>query len=193
MEMKLLSAAEVRQVFHDRLQKDFPPDEVKPVAVILNAMALGKYACYGWMQERTLLGYAFFVKTGTDYLLDYFAIHPDYRQMGYGSAFLAHMAKHFCSLSSLIAEVENPNLAESEVEAIIRRNRLQFYLRNGFRKTMAASNTFGVDYWLLELTNCGTHSKEETHRIYWEHYHAMLPDAVCRKMIHLHDAEEEVL
>lgn len=179
--IKPLTGQEVSWFYETHLQNDFPPDERKPLTRILAAMDCGTYLPLGAFEGRIPVGYAFFVKTESDYLLDYFAVFPDKRNQGYGSQLLQQLKAVLNNASSILVEVENPDYAESEEEAVLRSRRLHFYLRCGFQNTHVNANTFGVNYLLLEQSENRT--PEETKQLYQKHYRAMLPDSMFREMI----------
>lgn len=168
-----LSKEQVADVFQIHLCQDFPPEERKPLNVILNAMDAGKYECFGLLEEE-LLGYAFFIKLGEDYLLDYLAIVRGKRDLGLGSVFLRELSRQLAAADSLILEVEEPSSAENEADATLRSRRKAFYLRNGFSDTGVNGEAFGVNFRLLELS-VKPHSQAEISALYLEHYRAILP------------------
>lgn len=193
MLLKSLSILQVCQIYLAHVTQDFPPEERKPLHIILRAIHRKQYECYGWMNGKKLLGYAFFVTTGNHRLLDYFAVVPALRGQGVGSAFCRAIADSFSDAQSILAEVENPDSAETEEEAKMQNRRLQFYLRNGFADTGIHAETFGVDYRILEVPRTLPHTPAEIRRIYHAHYRASLPDAVFQKMVIVHDAKKQEL
>ena len=57
---QLLSPEQVADIFHMHMQQDFPPAEVKPLAVLHDLMQRGVYAPYGWFDETgALMAYTF--------------------------------------------------------------------------------------------------------------------------------------
>ncbi len=56
-----LTLAEVCQVYHERIVRDFPADERKPLARIKAALRRDAYRCLGLKEGDRLLAYAFFV------------------------------------------------------------------------------------------------------------------------------------
>jgi hypothetical protein len=52
----------------------------------------GAYDCYGLFDGEEILGYAFFVRLGNNYLFDYLAIAEEHRDEGPGTLFLRQLA-----------------------------------------------------------------------------------------------------
>ena len=103
--------------------------------------------------REVLRAYAYFV---ADYekrmlLLDYFAVIPDTRGNGYGSAALQQLREICADWKGIVIEVENNELAEDEAVRDIRNRRIAFYTRNGCHMTTTRSYVFGVDYRIMVL------------------------------------------
>ena len=138
--IKELSIDEAEEIYRASLVHDFPANEVKPFSVILEEYAKGRYRSFGAFRDGTLLGYAFFVKTEKNYLLDYFAISQAYRNRGYGSVFLNRLSKMLSEAECVICEVDDPDAENDPDKNILCFKRLQFYLCNGFRKKCGFQN-----------------------------------------------------
>lgn len=142
----------VKDVYEKRLILDFPKDEVKPLATIINGFNNGIYDAYGYFEAGKLLAYAFFVIDKNCRLLDYLAVSPKVRGSGVGSRFLQALKtelKDSCEL--VIIESENPDAAQNEQQKSLRERRVAFYLKNGAVTTGSTAKIFGVDYKILAL------------------------------------------
>lgn len=180
MHLEQLGPAQIENVYQQYLIFDFPDDEQKPLDVMLTAYDEGHYLCYGLVENAILIGYAFFVQNGQDYLLDYFAVAAQRRGAGLGSVFLKLLRDEFRNASSVIAEVENPkNYSDQD----LRHKRLGFYLRNGFVNTHVLAWSFGVDFLLIELALGKLHEAEEIRSLYCKLYRTTLPDDMFQEMI----------
>lgn len=149
-----LSPEQVTEIYQVHMQQDFPPAEVKPLAVLHDLMDRGLYEPYGWFDESgNLTAYTFFVRApqGRVLLLDYFAVCAPYRSCGYGSQCLAQMKAMWSDVAGILAEVEDPAKSSSEEERVTRTRRVGFYQRNGMRSTAVYSVLFGVPYVLHYL------------------------------------------
>ena len=47
-----LSSEQVADIYHQHMQQDFPPAEVKPLSVLHQLMEQGLYEPYGWFDEN---------------------------------------------------------------------------------------------------------------------------------------------
>lgn len=155
MNIRLLDEAQAEQIYREHMVADFPEDELKPFAAIRQMMRAGIYEPLAFTDEAgALLGYAWqTVLPGCDNaLIDYFAVVPQRRGGGTGTAILRELAAHYAPrLGALIIECEHP--AEAPDAAVARR-RIGFYLRAGARATAMESRVFGVKYQIYALV-CG--------------------------------------
>jgi len=111
-------------------------------------------------------------------LLDYFAVLPQYRGSGVGTAVLKELAAYYAPRKqSLIIECEHP--AEAPEPAVARR-RIGFYLRAGAHAAAMESRLFGVRYQIYSLPAGGLAKDEEIHRDLQELYRTMVPEPYYR-------------
>ena len=179
-----LTVDEIRQLYIERLTEDFPPDELKPLAVILRALSKGRYVCYGAVNGGRILAYAFLVRLGTNALFDYFAVKKDLRAKGIGSGFLRRLISGpLKEYDHVLLEVDDPDLAEDEAEHSVRRRRLSFYLRNGLMETSVRATVWHVGYRILALPLGAMPDPNETKQIYASIYRAMMSKTVYEKMV----------
>lgn len=173
MYISSLNKEQIAQIYRTHLCYDFPPDEQKTLDILLNAFDAGAYRGFG-LYENELLGYAFFVQLGNDYLLDYLAIVRGKRDLGLGSRFLQMIATEFSRANSLLVEVEEPDKALDQASYDLRSRRKAFYLRNGFLDTGINAEAFGVNFRLLEPQE-KPRSQEEIKALYLALYKTILP------------------
>ena len=183
---QLTDFTQVELLYNARLKKDFSRDERRPLAAIRRAWKKSAYECYGLFDGTEIMGYAFFVRRERDYLLDYLAVTEDHRDQGFGSLFLQHLAERLQGADCVVVEVENPDRVEDEETRSVRRRRLQFYLRNGYRKSALTSTVFGVDYLILEVPTAMEHTTEELRTVYTELYRITLPEPFMHTQFHTH-------
>lgn len=184
MEVIRLTPIQVMQLY-PFMEKDFPADELKPLSRILSAMENGTYECLGMRSNGKLIGYAYFVRTGNQYLLDYLAVNDKNKNRGIGSQFLRMLVPHLSSADSIIGEVEDPAFAADKDEYLLQTRRLQFYMRNGFRPTGVQVYVFGVHYLLIEMEHGKAHTDQEIRELYRQHYLAMLPEEMYRENVRI--------
>lgn len=150
-EFRLLTQEELKELYHAHMERDFPPDELKPLSRLLSMMERGIYEPYGLFQEGKLTAYALYWKIEGDpyVMLDYFAVIPEKRNAGTGSELLKEMLERFCQNGhGVFGEVEAPVTGEKEVDDL-RRRRLGFYARAGIRRAGYTSRIFGVPFIVL--------------------------------------------
>lgn len=151
--IRTLTREEIVDTYNQHLVTDFPENEVKPLEVILNFYDQNQYECYGLFQEEKMLAYAYFADfTGNHidaYLLDYYAVIKTARNQGIGSQLLNKLLptleKHRC----ILIEIESLDTATNESEAIIRKRRREFYLRNQVQLSQVVAQAFGVEYQIM--------------------------------------------
>ncbi len=184
-----LTLKQIRQLYAERLIKDFPSDEIRRLTNLERSYQRGEYLCFGAMSNGSILAYAFFVKLGENdcALLDYFAVAPEHRDHGLGGAFLRKlMAGPLRGLQGALLEIEDPSKAESEAERSLRERRMQFYLRNGMVSTGVRSKAFGVDFLLLSMPVGSSPSPDDVRRMYARLYHAILSADVYAMQVVIH-------
>ena len=73
MRLMTLTKDQLSDLYNDRMRKDFPPSELKPLFVMLDAVDKGIYETLGLYDGEEIVGYSCLVKLGNDYLVDYLA------------------------------------------------------------------------------------------------------------------------
>ena len=178
--IKLTDIAQIENIYRTRMREDFAPDELKPLNVIVQAWEKGIYDCYILTRQETILGYAYFVRKDSNYIVDYLAISAEHRDEGWGTVFLKQLAEFFHEANCVVVEVEDPDVSKDEEDKLQRERRLRFYIRNGFRLTGVKARVFGVDYLILEALIGTEHKSEEIAKIYAELYHSILHGATFK-------------
>ena len=150
-EIRLLDAAALRRVYRDHVKADFPPAERKPLAMIERKVSTGQYDTLGLFRGETLLAYAFLWrdKEGHCALLDYLAVCRGGRGQGTGSAFVEQLKAHYGGFDGLLVEAEAEDHQAGEEQNTLRRRRIDFYRRCGFRMLDYKARLFGVTYAML--------------------------------------------
>lgn len=177
-----LDAAQTKDVYDRWMTKDFPPEEIKPYDGMARMMEKGWYEPLALLDGTTgaLAAYAFqTVMPGCRCaLLDYFAVLPDRRGHGTGTAALKALADHYAGrMEALIIECEHP--AEAPDPAVARR-RIGFYLRAGARATAMESRLFGVRYLVLALPCGGPVTDEQVNADLRRVYRLTVPEPYYR-------------
>ena len=183
MKTRELKIEEVRDVYQKHMRYDFPDEERKPLSRIEKTIREGKYLCLGaFGEDGGLLAYAFFVFEREACLLDYYAVVPDKRGEGIGSAFLKEAV--MCTRADVtIIEIEDPEAAVPEEEKKARERRLNFYLNAGCVNTHVRVTTFGVEFLLLEYPVTTFHNRAVIAEGYRSIYRSILPKRMFEKNI----------
>ena len=193
--VETLSLPQIRALYRERVTRDFPQDEIKPLAMIEKALARGEYVCYGAVSEEDILAYAYFVKLKQNEkpyaLFDYYAVRQDIRGQGVGSQFIqALIAGPLREMDCVLLEVDDPVCAQTQEEAEIRNRRLAFYLRNGLRDADVKATVYGVQFKILTLPVGSALSREEVRKKYAALYRALLPAALFQEKVFIHNDDE---
>lgn len=183
LNVRRLDMQQAAQIYTDYMQQDFSPDELKPFSMIEAASARGEYECLGFYDADSLCGYAYLLRHGSGYLLDYFAVRADLRDSGYGSAILHMLHDAYADASAFLIESENPDYASDAAELAVQQRRLRFYLHAGCKDTGVTARVFGVEYRLLELPLGGTHTPDTIRRVYMQLYQSILSTPRYQKNI----------
>lgn len=145
------------KIYREHMLQDFHEEEVKPLALLERLTEQGLYLCCGCFDGKIPVGYMYFAKAPDSdrYLLDYYAIYPEYRSKGYGSKILAELKTGNPDVSAfgdvMIAEVEDPDYSENEADRDLRERRIGFYKRNGLRALQLRSRVLGAHYIIMLL------------------------------------------
>lgn len=182
--VRTLAEDDIRKLYNERLKEDFPPDELKPLAMILRALKKGRYICFGAVTDESVLAYAFFVQAGSDALFDYFAVKKELRSRGIGSRFLQRLISGpLRDRAHVLLEVDDPDLAANEEEYRKRERRLAFYLKNGLTETSVRAEVWHVGYRILALPVGQRPDPDDAKRIYASLYRMMMPEALFKRMV----------
>ena len=172
---KLDRFSQVEEIYASRMPQDFDADEIRPLFSLRESWKRKEYVCYGLCGSAGLLAYAFFVRRGRHFLLDYLAVSEAHRGEGLGSIFLKQLSDRIPEADCVLVEAQDPAAAQEEEERTLRRRRIGFYLRSGFYDTGLRSRIFGVDYCLLNVSSEDCLSVPELRKIYTDLYRSMLP------------------
>jgi len=185
MELRILTDSQLRELYLGEMKKAFPPDELKPLKAMEGLRAQRKYDALGLFDEEHLLGYAMlWLEPGVPFaLLDYLGIIDGERSRGLGSELLKLLREHYPHYRGIYGEAEAPENGEPEGEPL-RRRRLDFYHRNGFRYGGYDCALFGVHYQTLILGDDDV-TAQELLRVHQEIYSSYMPEHIYRRFIQL--------
>ena len=145
MKLNLLNKEQLTDLYRTEMVFDFPKAELKPLRAMLRLMDLGQY-------DPTLvtddggepLGYAmlWLPRSRQGALLEYLGVLRGKRNGGLGTHILPLLAARY---GQLFGEAEAPD-ADNAAENDLRRRRIAFYERNGFRVLDYDTALFGVHF-----------------------------------------------
>ena len=174
----------IKAIYSGHMRRDFPVNELMPFPAIKKMLDSHMYECYGLYCDDKFAGYAFFLKQTIDgysnFLLDYFAMIPEYRDQGYGSAFLGQLKEMLSKVDCILVEADDPDKAKNDAARKIHMRRIDFYKRNGYIPTKHTVQIFGADYRLLVLPINDTFDIDRTRQIYEMIYKTRMPDHIFR-------------
>ena len=144
MELIRLNKEQLTELYNRELVCDFPRAELKPLHAMHRLMDMGRYDPLLVTEDGKAVGYAMvWLPTGRDgALLEYLGVLRGLRSGGLGSRILTLLAERY---GQLFGEAEAPS-SEDPAENELRRHRIAFYQRNGFRVLDYECALFGVHF-----------------------------------------------
>lgn len=152
----------------------FPRVERKPFRMILRQCKNGEAELFAAKNDSgDFAGLAVVVKNADIAMLDYFAVQPELRGQGVGSAALKTLMERYAD-RRFILEIESVNVPCDNLEA--REKRRRFYLNNGMMPAGFTAHVFFTD---LEVLTAG---KPVTFEEYRELYRSHLGEMALKKV-----------
>jgi len=152
-----------RKLLKKLYQTAFPRSEKKPYLLIERKCREGSMERMAIEEDGQFLGLAITILHKDIVLLDYFAVSPESRGKGIGSAILKELTVRYPG-KRILLEIEDPEEPCKNREDRLRRK--AFYLRNGLTVQNYKVWLFGVK--MLILTLGGSVTFEEYHETYAE-------------------------
>ena len=148
MELQRMIKEELTALYQNEMTIDFPHAELKPLRAMLRLMDLGRYDPLLVTEGGQTLGYALlWLPEGREgALLEYFGVLRGKRNGGLGTKILALLAERY---GQLFGEAEAPGEDASPEENDLRRRRIAFYERSGFRVLDYLCALFGARFHCL--------------------------------------------
>lgn len=114
----------------------FPENERKPIELIRKSYNKGYTRIIKIANDEVLVGFMILnsVKKNGYAVLDYLAILPQYRNMGFGSKAIKLLIERESKISGIFIEIEKVGLGKNDTENKLRRKRQNFYEELGFKK-----------------------------------------------------------
>lgn len=158
MEVKIMSASELEDLYANHMFRDFPAPEIKPLSTLKQLLSTGEYVPLAFTEDGQMIGYTLLIACDgkNACLLDYFAVLPQFRSGGRGSRILKYLREHFIGKThQILIECEHPDFAPDRAQAL---RRLRFYNSAGAKKAEIETKLFGVRYLVFALT-CDAHAE----------------------------------
>jgi len=145
LELRLLNQDELTALYQNEMTADFPKSELKPLAAMLRLMDLGRYDPLAVTDGSQTVGYAmvWLPENREGALLEYFGVLRGLRNAGLGTKILTLLLERY---GQVFGEAEAPGPEASPEENDLRRRRIAFYERNGFRVLDYECALFGVRF-----------------------------------------------
>lgn len=124
---------EASRIYKDRIEADFPPSERAPLRFFLRNLEQSDSRLYLYEKEGEAVAYAMFSEAEGYVLLNLFAVYPGQRGSGVGSALLQDFKDAYADKKGIIVEVEHLDYAVDIADASVRKKRMAFYQRCGYR------------------------------------------------------------
>ena len=144
MELTLLNKAQLTELYNNELVFDFPKSELKPLRAMLRLMDMGQYDPLLVVEDGTPVGYAmvWLPRERNGGLVEYLGVLRGRRNNGLGTRVLGLLCSRY---GQIFGEAEAPT-SPDPAENHLRRRRIAFYERNGFRVLDYECALFGVHF-----------------------------------------------
>ena len=147
MELRTLDREGLERLYHEELEQVFSDSERRPLRAMLRLREAGRYEALLATEGDTPVGYAmlWLSEAPGSALLEYLGVLRRRRNAGAGSQILTLLKERYFQL---FGEAEAPDTGDP-AEDDLRRRRIGFYVRNGFRVLDYMCALFGVRFYCL--------------------------------------------
>ena len=150
MILKEFNFKTIKQIYKQRMKTDFPSNERIPYFMLKKLLKKGITKFFLYKEDEKIKGYAVCIESDKIVFLYYFAIFKEYRGNGCGSKFIEELAEFYEDKKAIICEVESIETAKNDSEKNIRKRRVDFYKRLGFKIVDEIKYiAYGVDYKII--------------------------------------------
>lgn len=150
MILKEFDLKTIKQIYKQRMKLDFPPSERMPYFILKKCLKNGKITLLLYSEDDIVKGYAICMESKDIVFIYYFAVFEEYRKNGIGSKFIEELAEFYEDKKAIICEVESIETAKNDSEKNIRKRRVDFYKRLGFKIVDEIKYiAYGVDYKII--------------------------------------------
>lgn len=184
MELQQLTPEQLANLYKTELIKTFPAAELKPLAAMADLAEQGRYSAYALTENGEIVSYLllWFIPGHPVAIIDYLGTVEQRRGQGAGAELLRRALRERDDLAGFVGEVEAPVSGDEEEDAL-RRRRLDFYRRNGFRVMGYHCALFGVHYHAIYLGR--EMPEEEIFRLHDAIYREHFPKKAYRRYVQM--------
>jgi len=154
MMIRLARQHEFSEIYR-HMKRDFPKNELPPAFAVQGNLKSGVYQGMFFQDDAGQdVGYAVVTAPdGSGYaLVNFFAIFPDVRSLGYGGQALTSLSERYAP-RVLVLEVDSPDAAKDERDRHVCERRIRFYRRAGFSVAPTKrAKIFGVNMLIMMNT-----------------------------------------
>lgn len=138
------------EIFINKVQKDFLPDEIPPLHVFERCIKEDTLECFVYEHEGKEVGYIVGRKKDDLVFLLVLAIDKEMRGKNLGKTMLEEFKNSVKERKIILLEAENPDATDDEQEKLARNKRISFYERLGFKVTENLKYLLvNIDYKIL--------------------------------------------
>ncbi|OUP76715.1 hypothetical protein B5F08_10200 [Anaeromassilibacillus sp. An172] len=190
MEIRELNKADIEFIYKNRMENDFPPEEIRPWDMFERSFSMGLYTGYGLYENEKLLSYATFTFSNNNdtILLDYYAVDSSLRGKGIGANFLSELSKKLQD-KLILLEVENPKFSKNDDDLSVRTRRINFYKRCGAYLSNTTSKVFEADFAIMYISRKGEKSDGEIASAIKEIYRSMFTKEILEKYVTVYEKQ----
>lgn len=146
-----LTLDDFHRFYTEHVARDFPPDEVPPEKGLKSLLERRVYDGYLRVgKDGEPEGYALLRRHNGAAFLFLYAVEPQLRGHGVGSAFMRELFDLCADDDFLVLEVERPECAENADELAVRERRIRFYEHLGYEICRSVDySIYHVPMWLM--------------------------------------------
>lgn len=144
------------KIYTEKIEKDFPEEEIPPLSVYEKCLKEGIFECYSFstkIEEEIFknIGYIVSRKVDDIIFIMVLAVDKNIRGKGLGKIMLNEFKDFVKNEKIIVLEAENPEEDNiTEKEKIVREKRIKFYNDLGFKVTEKLKYILvGIDYKIL--------------------------------------------
>ena len=158
MELIKCDIEEFKCIIYPEYVKIFPEIERKSYQTLMNLINKNISKIFKITDNNVFVGFiiANSIKSNKYIQIDYFAILPQYQNLGHGTKALKQFIKDNQNYNGIFLEVESVKCSKNEVDFSIIKNRIRFYENIGFKRlnyTLLWFNSLMLNPYVFNISN----------------------------------------